>query len=103
MKQPSIDSMGVLNCPNCTSNNLHQVSASVFFRDAEDSDTGKFFRIDSTKAEKTFGDKNPSSRRDGLLIEFECEQCDADPILAVYQHKGFTFIGWHSMRQLVEA
>lgn len=99
MKQASIDPSGVLSCPNCASSNLHQTSSSVFFRDNEDAVTGKFFRIDKSKVEKTFGDKNPSLRRDGLLIEFECEQCDADPILAIYQHKGFTFIEWHSMRQ----
>jgi hypothetical protein len=103
MKQASIDIDGILQCPNCSSENLHQDSASVFFRDSEESLTGKFFRIDRTKAEKTLGDKNPSSRRDGLLIEFWCEECDADPILAIYQRKGYTYIHWHSMRKLVEA
>jgi hypothetical protein len=42
---------------------------------------------------------NPSSRRDGIVIDFECEQCgggtDENRIeLTIAQHKGSTEIGW---------
>lgn len=48
---------------------------------------------------------NPSSRRQGLSIEFECEMCHGDmddgkkntlpPFqLAILQHKGNTYIEW---------
>jgi len=102
MKQPSIEDC-ILQCPSCLCDRLHQKIVSVFFRDSEDSSTGKFLRIDEKKVEKTFGGKNPSSRRDGLLIEFWCEECDADPILAIYQRKGYTYIHWQSMRKPLEA
>ena len=43
--------------------------------------------------------RNPSSRRSGMAIQFECEQCgggtEEDGIeLTIAQHKGSTEIGW---------
>ena len=37
---------------------------------------------------------NPSPRRGGILIEFDCECCDAKPELGIYQHKGRTVVEW---------
>lgn len=47
----------------------------------------------------TSGERNPSSRRDGLVISFTCEQCSRDDPgdvieLTIAQHKGSTEIGW---------
>lgn len=91
-----------LICPSCNGENLHQRSAKVYFRDSEDSDTGKFVRCSNQKIESIPLDGNPSFRRDGLLLSFDCENCDAEPELAIFQHKGTTYIKWHSMRMVVE-
>jgi len=90
-----------LECPSCKGPNLHQHKVSVFWRaNAESSDGYESFI--STKQGREFLNKdNPSRDRDGLLIEFICEGCDADPELAIYQHKGITYFEWKSMRQLV--
>jgi hypothetical protein len=38
---------------------------------------------------------NPSTRRHGLIIDFECETCSANPIqLRFAQHKGTTLVSW---------
>jgi len=37
---------------------------------------------------------NPSRRRDGLAIEFSCENCPAILELTIKQHKGETFFAW---------
>lgn len=91
-----------LLCPNCGGDYLHQRSASVFFRETDDSDTGKFVRCTSEKVHEISHIHNPSPRRDGVLIQFECEDCPADPELAIIQHKGATYVEWHSMRTPVQ-
>jgi hypothetical protein len=37
---------------------------------------------------------NPSPRRGGILIQFDCECCLAEPQLGILQHKGWTRIEW---------
>ena len=100
--KPFINDEKGLDCPNCGGNNLHQSSVSVFFRDTEDSKEGKFIRCAVGYVEATNPNNNPSCRRDGLLISFECENCSADPELAIYQHKGTTYVEWHSMRMPIK-
>jgi hypothetical protein len=52
---------------------------------------------------------NPSSRRDGITIEFECENCNGAPppqqnpafglsknYLHIVQHKGTTYLSWNN-------
>ena len=91
-----------IDCPCCLGNNLHQKSVSVFFRN-EDSPDGIFKKVDLTGVEYAHPSKNPSPRRDGMLISFFCETCDSDPELAIYQHKGSTYLEWHSVRTKVVA
>lgn len=91
-----------LVCPSCGNEFLHQHTVSVFFRDAEDSKTGKFTRCSGQKIETIGGSENPSPRRDGLLLQFFCETCNADPELAIYQHKGSTYFEWYTMRMPVK-
>ena len=92
-----------LACPYCDSDYLHQAAVEVFFRKNEDS-------IDGIKTTSTGGsvlgyvmassqsndakNGNPSSRRDGIVIKFICENCCEDPELLIYQHEGQTFIKW---------
>lgn len=91
-----------LVCPSCAGENLHQVEVSVFWRDSEDSHNGTYVSTSTNRIDKDIDpNRNPSSRRDGLLVKFRCECCTADPELAIYQHKGTTFIEWHTMRMMV--
>lgn len=101
MKVQMIDN-NALVCPSCGNHNLHQRCASVFFRHIEDGFEGKFVKCSKDSVDEISGTNNPSIRRDGLLIKFECEFCAADPELAVFQHKGITYVEWHSMRSLVK-
>ena len=97
----------ILICPQCGSNNLHQGTVTVFNRNEDGkhtevtcvqahTDTSTVIVTDETTS-------NPSPRRHGMLIEFECEHCYAwgegetipdRLVLAVYQHKGLTLIEW---------
>lgn len=87
----------VLCCPRCGEENLHQCRIEAFNRECEDAPSVAV-TIDQHNGSRLprlgVTGENPSSRRQGLLIYFECEQCDAKPALAVAQHKGATLIGW---------
>jgi hypothetical protein len=39
---------------------------------------------------------NPSSRRNGVVIRFWCEDCDVISELTLEQHKGNTLLRWRS-------
>jgi hypothetical protein len=110
----------VLLCPLCLKEYpdgrgmwLHQTGVEAFFRD-EDHEKGVHGYIADTKSFLTVnGDcgntsRNPSSRRDGLIIYFFCEWCseyggdeegDENNLfvtleLHISQHKGVTAMGW---------
>lgn len=82
----------ILSCPGCGEEYLHHRTIKVFER-SEDSKTGIHVVI---KGENVAVDTdlagNPSSRRNGLLIEFDCEHCLAKPVLSIEQHKGSTYV-----------
>lgn len=86
-------------CPYCKGNNLHQADVSVFSR-AEDAEN---VRVTHIMDNGTFTSavvpnnqtNNPSARRHGMLVHFWCETCEEKPVMAIFQHKGTTFIGWH--------
>jgi len=101
-----------IDCPGCGENNLHQRGIEAFFRE-EDSPTGIHAIIDplvqniNTKALQR---PNPSSRRDGIKILFDCEHCHGTQTyvdgsvhgphrsefyeMHIVQHKGSTYIYW---------
>lgn len=96
---------GQLTC-KCGSEYLHQRNVTIFHR-GEDGDKVTVIAQDGDKVEisKFPNDDtcNPSPRRHGLIIEFECESCGYDlnnakiignQRLAIYQHKGCTFMEW---------
>ena len=85
-----------LLCPNCKGDYLHQLSAQVYFVDAEDSDKGNAFEISKDCVSSVPMRNNPSSRRDGIRIAFNCENRDAFPSLIIVQHKGQTIVSWES-------
>jgi hypothetical protein len=82
-------------CPSCGGDFLHHTSVTTYWRAGEDADRG--LRVESSaKSTLTTTDTtgNPSSRRDGLAIEFWCEACAALPRLLLAQHKGNTELQW---------
>ena len=86
-----------LKCPSCGESNLHQGAVNVWNRAQEDSNTGLAACIDGQegyvgKDERMTG--NPSFRRDGMTIDFSCEHCEGGRTLAIFQHKGTTYLKW---------
>lgn len=84
----------VLVCPSCGESYLHQTEVTTYWRD-EDANTG--LRNISSAKRSLVDDSmagNPSDRRQGLTIRFDCESCDATPVLTIVQHKGNTFLRW---------
>ena len=100
-----------LACPTCSEAYLHQRNVTVFQRYEDEATTVVMQQNENDMHVTTFpsGDTcNPSPRRHGLLIEFECEMCHyshedsegdvmpKEPLhrLAIYQHKGTTYLEW---------
>lgn len=85
-------------CPYCGGNNLHQSDVTVFSRD-EDAQKVRVTHVmeDGTITSASVPSEqanNPSSRRHGMQLYFWCESCEEKPVMAIFQHKGVTFIGW---------
>jgi hypothetical protein len=77
-------------------NNLHQTSVEIFDRQ-EDQKTG--LHVVARRGKQLLVDEdmsnNPSSRRQGLKINFICECCEAKVhTLNIVQHKGSTLMFW---------
>jgi hypothetical protein len=76
----------VLICPNCQSEYLHP----------------KFSKTPSNQSNGFF--ENPVGiykqyDRGYISIKFDCECCDAEPELVIFNHKGFCHFKWHSIRK----
>jgi len=88
------DATLILRCPKCGGEHLNHEGVEIFER-GEDKAQGLHVSVGggtiSTDIDLT---GNPSSRRHGLLIHYECEGCDAKPTLAIWQHKGETFFAF---------
>ena len=92
-----------LLCPRCGNNYLHHRGVAAFDR-SEDAETVLKTSVEVGKttvqlvAQADSG--NPSMRRDGLVIQFWCENCgggdDGSSIieLTLAQHKGETEVAW---------
>jgi hypothetical protein len=98
-----------LLCPQCGGNNLHQGAVHVWQRSNEDSENGTYVCAQNSISQVQFDANmggNPSRRRDGMTIEFECENCGGGPVphqnpadtkksyLHIVQHKGTTYLSW---------
>lgn len=91
----------VVRCPRCDSEYLHHTGA-VFFDRVEDGPSA--VKIDvrgpatKTAVIPSEGSGNPSSRRHGMKVLFECENClgegDSTIELNIAQHKGSTQLSW---------
>lgn len=64
-----------LKCPNCGSEFMHRMSTTQYEKEAE---------------------ANPSDRRTGIKMGFDCEQCVADLELVISQHKGREYTYWQT-------
>lgn len=87
-----------LECPCCHESYLHQSIVEVYNRQ-EDDEQVRCTIVDSGNVHSqtlaNSASNNPSSRRQGLIIHFECEWCqDVDLKLCVSQHKGNTLMHW---------
>lgn len=87
---PKFNGLGELICPSCGSTYLNHYKVEVFER-GEDAKHGVHATVSAGKAVMdTSLAGNPSTRRHGLFVQFRCEGCDANPVLAIGQHKGNT-------------
>lgn len=102
--QVSLDE-NTLICPCCGGNNLHQETVELFWSKDNNDLTYQYAKssFDNTYVDPAYrpSRNNPSSRRQGMLIHFECEGCDSYPELAIFQHKGSTYIKWFAKRVLI--
>jgi hypothetical protein len=85
-------------CPNCGNGYLHQGTVHVFHRAKEDADSERIIiEGDKVKLDDAgSNDANPSARRQGLVVDFTCEHCNAHPQLCLAQHKGATELFWRN-------
>lgn len=83
-----------LICPACGGSYLHFRETWVYRRYREDSARGVAVLVhsDSSISIDDDMDGNPSPRRDGIAIKFECEGCDHRSEMKILQHKGQTLI-----------
>lgn len=94
-----------LDCPSCNGNYLHHCGITYYNR-SEDGDRGEIVTLDSRGGEfrnehRTNAAMNdcPSPRRDGFIVYFSCECCPTKSELAIFQHKGQTFIEWINAKE----
>jgi hypothetical protein len=91
-----------LRCAGCGCSEVHHERVEVFER-SEDAEEGLHIVIEGLKFTKDSSlEGNPSRRRDGLLIQFWCEQCDEKSVLAISQHKGVTYVDWETVQRREE-
>jgi len=86
----------LIKCPFCGSDYLHHVRVDVYDREEDEEKGlhvtawGEYVQTDTDLS------KNPSPRRNGVLIYFECEGCRKTFPFTIAQHKGNTFFNFHS-------
>ena len=93
-----INQLNDLSCPICDGMYLHQGAVKHYNRENEDDCVGMLTVVTGNTVAASSGmtmEQNPSLRRNGFRIEMSCETCnDLIADLAVYQHKGATYISW---------
>jgi hypothetical protein len=99
MKLGKIGFENTLLCPSCGEIYLHHEKIQIFDRD-DDSKEGLHTTIENRNV-KIDSDirKNPSTRRQGILIHFWCEICNGEAILSISQHKGQTIFEFREAKE----
>jgi hypothetical protein len=86
----------VLLCPHpgCQDTYLHHGPVYVFERTQgyEDGPTVTTIVKGPDTTVSHDGPRNPSFRRNGLIVHFTCEICGGDAVLSIHQHKGCTYV-----------
>lgn len=90
------DGSRVLACAHCGDGYLHHKDVSVFTCE-QDSDTVRHTLVqpDESLTSEVISQKdsgNPSTRRDGVTIALDCENCQKTTLLTIAQHKGVTLM-----------
>ena len=83
-------------CSYCDGIYLHQIAYTIYERPS--GEDGLSIAIDVVNVDSithSVAKRNPSNRRQGLAILFECEHCGLVE-LTIYQHKGNTYSEWRS-------
>lgn len=83
-----------VGCAHCSGGMLHQEQVEIYRVEDEDSPVQK--RVVCDRSNNVLIDKNaprshsrnPSPRRDGVRIVFNCENCGGFTNLLIFQHKG---------------
>lgn len=98
--------ISILYCPRCGGTNLHHGPIAVYERYGEDSETSFKTTVFNKDVEqdvvRSKSSLNPSSRRDGIVIVFSCEECSqGEDILelTIAQHKGETHLAWRYLQE----
>lgn len=86
----------ILNCPRCgdDADYLHHGNPLVYERPHDFHGPSVCRSVTGEVAIAAEG--NPSGRRGGIRIPFECEACGEGLSLCLAQHKGQTFIWWET-------
>lgn len=98
----SASEMQDIACPICGHEFTHQIKLEAFCRVEDSAHVSQLgvTGLDSPHPAVSFRSttdkmsRNPSARRDGILIRIRCEECESESHLAIVQHKGQTLIGW---------
>jgi hypothetical protein len=118
------DAIRGLVCPHCGSGYLHHYGFTDYERDEDAKvenivDCGSVLFDDKGQRSSVFGrsgcspgmiggnlqvfsdlhdNRNPSNRRDGIVIKFWCEECTNISLLCIQQHKGCSYIHWRAVK-----
>jgi hypothetical protein len=89
----------LLRCPKCGGSNMHHGDVVVYTREEDDATTlvtrvSAEWGTAETQILPSDTAANPSPRRHGVRIEFECEECGHAHHLSLAQHKGETLVAW---------
>ena len=82
-----------LVCPSCGSPFTHQGTVEVWNRDEDEDREGVTVATDGATGIVAAG-HNPSDRRRGVRVWFECEVCPVKFAVTIAQHKGQTIMGF---------
>ena len=94
-----------LCCPHCRGDRLHHGRVTVFHRIEDDEMitqtvvTGPTATVEAVPNSRT---TNPSSRRDGIEIEFQCDLCHREKKSHPPNQRMFLRIARHKERTLLE-